>query len=370
MRTDHDTTATDGESERRGRRRSVGMVATAVAVAAAIGGSTLLFSPGRSGGAGTGGAGPEGRRLVGIGHAAIAVPGSWATNAHSCGVPQEDTVIVDLPSVCLAGVPRPAAVESVEIRQGEPGWPDDAVVSEVEVAGERARRTATMCSGGYGTAAYCWAGAYLPGHDVEFRAESSTGAAEVDEILGWIRVVRDRVAVPGHRTISDREQENGRAAYLEALRRAGLEAELVARKVAGLRAGFLVHAVPVPGTMVVPGETVTVTVVPPPDGPADEIRVGVGFRTADGPPSSFLEDLEIRAGATLELHVGDSLWAFGSGKREQTLGGELDGGSLAPGNSRPGRAWTAVRPGTTTVTLTITAGGERVPLGTVTVVVR
>jgi hypothetical protein len=371
VRTDDAPRATGAEPEHTGRRRGIaGMAATAGAVAAAIAGSALLFSPDRAAGPTSAADVPDGRRLVGIRQAAIAVPEVWATNAHACGTPQKDTVIIDLASVCLAGVGRPADVESVEVRQGEPRWADDVVVSNVEIAGEPARRTATTCSSAY-TQTFCWAAVYLPGHDVEFRAESSTGAAEVDEILTWIRVVEDRVAVPGHRTISEREQENGGVAYLEALREAGLAPELVTTKIAGLRAGFLVHAVPAPGTMLEPGETVTVTVIAPPDGPADEIRVGVGFRTADGPSSPFLEDEEIRAGATLHLVVGDSLWAFGSGRRRATLAGQLKGGSLVPSESRanPGRAWKAVRPGTTTVTLTITGeDGKPVPLGTVTVV--
>ena len=261
MRTDDEMTATEGEPGRRGRRRAVlAMAATAVGVAAAIGGSTLLFSPDGSGAAAAGGDALEGRRLVGIGHAAIAVPAVWATNAHSCGTPQRDTVIIDLASVCLAGVARPAAVESVEIRQGEPAWPDDVVVSDVEIAGERARRSATTCVDGSGARVYCWAALYLPEHDVEFRAESSTGAAQVDEILGWIRVVEDRVAVPGPRTISERAQEKGQVTYLEALRRAGLAAELVPRKTAGLRGGFLIGTTPAAGTMLASGETVTVVV--------------------------------------------------------------------------------------------------------------
>ena len=82
-----------------------------------------------------------------------------------------------------------------------------------------------------------------------------------------------------------------------------------------------------------------------------------------------------RVGAmTMTLDVGDSVWAYASGNRAETLAADVDGTSLVPSDwaqdPNKGHSWTAVRPGATRVTLTITADGRRVPLGTVTVVVR
>jgi len=82
---------------------------------------------------------------------------------------------------------------------------------------------------------------------------------------------------------------------------------------------------------------------------------------------------QIRANATLEVAVGDRIWASADGNRAGTLAGALDGSSLAvedwkQGPNRP-HSWVAVAPGRTTVTLTITADGKPVVLGTVTVIV-
>ncbi len=69
------------------------------------------------------------------------------------------------------------------------------------------------------------------------------------------------------------------------------------------------------------------------------------------------------------MGVGDWIWTWAQGKRT----GTLDGTSLAVdpwrGPNYP-HAWKAVAPGHTKVTLTITADGQRIVLGTVTVVVR
>ena len=53
-------------------------------------------------------------RLVGLGHAAIAVPDDWGTDATRCGVPMRDTVVIDVekkktraPIVPLCGAPAP-----------------------------------------------------------------------------------------------------------------------------------------------------------------------------------------------------------------------------------------------------------------------
>jgi hypothetical protein len=101
----------------------------------------------------------------------------------------------------------------------------------------------------------------------------------------------------------------------------------------------------------------------------------VGYSTAGSPPSPFLDDAQLRAGARLDLAVGDSVWAFASGTRGRamTLAGTIDGHSLAVRRSgaKPGHAWLAVRPGTTTLTLTVDdEEGRRVRAGALTVVVR
>jgi len=103
--------------------------------------------------------------------------------------------------------------------------------------------------------------------------------------------------------------------------------------------------------------------------------VGIGSVDADsGVELEELGDEVIRAGATIELQVGDRIWAYASGKRASTLAGQLDGASLAVDDRVDGpnypNSWEAVARGKSTLALTITADGEPVRLGVVTVVVR
>jgi hypothetical protein len=116
------------------------------------------------------------------------------------------------------------------------------------------------------------------------------------------------------------------------------------------------------------------TVVAEHRGPADRVAVGMGSMSGAGDYGAQLGDRGIRQGATLRLDVGDEVWAFASGPRAGTLAGELDGDALVVSDWVEGpnypHSWVAVRPGGTTVTLTIEAEDRLVELGQVTVVVR
>ncbi|MGQ0844264.1 MAG: hypothetical protein ACT4QF_09015 [Sporichthyaceae bacterium] len=72
--------------------------------------------------------------------------------------------------------------------------------------------------------------------------------------------------------------------------------------------------------------------------------------------------------------MGDSVWAYASGDRAETLLGTAIGGALVRDPWKdgpvPNSSWIAKRPGTSRVTLVIEADGERIGLGTFTVVVR
>lgn len=127
--------------------------------------------------------------------------------------------------------------------------------------------------------------------------------------------------------------------------------------------------------MVEPGQVVTMTETAEPRGPADEVSVEVN---SVGPGDSMdyhgLSDRQVRAGATIHLDLGATIWVFGYGKRIGTLAGEVTGPALTLDDWREGpnygRSWKAVRPGTSALTITITADGKPVTLGTVTVIVR
>ncbi|WP_127480427.1 PASTA domain-containing protein [Nocardioides pantholopis] len=360
---------------RAGRPRSRALTLAGAAAVVAVAGATAVLSS--SGGAP--GSPPPGAsaapvapapdlRLVGLGPAAVALPRGWGTNLTRCGVPQQDTVVIDVATVELCWARRPRGVESVEVTAGRPRF-DFTADETLRIDGVQAQRQETRCERDVGNTRVCTGTVHLPSSGVSFRAESSTGAAHVDRILEQIRLGSGQVGVPGYQTIAVNQQGSSGASYLDALRTAGLAGEVRTVKVPGVAAGQVWGVSPQPGTMLAPGAVVTVTLVAQSDGPADEVRVEM----AAGEGDRVLKDAQIRAGATIELVVGDRIWAYADGSRARTLAGALDGGSLAvddwtQGPSHP-HSWVAVAPGRTTVTLTITADGEPVVLGTVTVVV-
>lgn len=184
---------------RRRRRRTAGVsVLGAAAVAAVIGGATLLTGPPQAGPpvatpAPTAAAVPDGMRLVGRGHVAIAVPAQWATNATRCGTAQEDTVVIENDATfCLS--PRPAGVESVELMyRGLP--PEFRADQRFEIDGVPAERQRTTCvARDAPQVSVCTGMVNVPSLGVWFRAESSTNAAEVDRILARIRITPDQAA--------------------------------------------------------------------------------------------------------------------------------------------------------------------------------
>jgi PASTA domain len=365
------------------RRRVVITLASAALVVTVIGGTVLASTlrgaadPGPPAGSPSPIVTPPGTRLVGAGHAAIAVPEEWGTNKALCGVPQQDTVVLDMAAIEACLPRRPRGVESVEIWTGPPPFyyhGDETTV----IDGVPAERQKTICSPG--GRPVCAGIIYLRSLGVMFMADRSTSRAEVDRILGWIRIVPDRVGVPGFDKINvDAQitdlQGGARATYVDALTRAGLTAQIHTRTVHGSPAGYILAVSPVPGTMVRPGTVVTVTVVAEPRGPADEVDLGINSVHYD-PKEVYrdLDDSQIRASATIKLYVGDYIWAYARGKRARTLAGELDGASLAINDCKKcpnfPHSWIAVSRGKTKITLTITADGEPVVLGTVTVLVR
>jgi hypothetical protein len=369
-----------GARQRRWGRGLVVTVASAAVVVTVIGGSVLLSALRNSAEPGPPVASPSplvtppGTRLVGAGHAAIAVPEEWGTNKAYCGVPQHDTVVIDVAAIELCLPRRPRGVDSVEIWTGPPRF-DYHVDERTQIDGVPAERQNTTCS--LGGRPVCTGTIYLRSLGVMFIADSSTSRAEVDRILSWIRIVPDLVGVPGFdkinvdAQINADEQGGAKATYLDVLQRAGLTAQIHTRTVHASPTGYILAVSPVPGTMVRPGTVVTVTVVAEPQGPADEVDVGISSVHYD--PKEVYQDLsdaQIRAGATIELGVGDHIWAYASGKRVRTLAGQLDGTSLAVENPNYPPRWVAASEGTTKITLTITSDGEPVILGTVTVVVK
>jgi hypothetical protein len=362
------------------RQRAVITLASAGLVVTVIGGTMLASNlggaadPGPPAGSPSPIVTPPGTRLVGAGHAAIAVPVEWGTNKTYCGVPQQDTVVIDVAVIeaCLSR--RPRGIDSVDIWDGPPPSPDYNTDDVTVIDGVPAERQKTICAPDSRGRPLCFGTIYLRSLGVGFMAASSTSRAEVDRILGWIKILPDLIGVPSVNKIRMDEQGGAQATYVDVLDRAGLTAEIHTRTVPGSPAGYILDVSPPPGTMVRPATVVTVTVVAEPRGPADEVDVGIN--SVHWPEEVYhdLTDAQIRAGATIRLEVGDQIWTYARGKRASTLAGELHGASLAINDCKKcpnyPHSWIAVSQGKTKITLTITADGKPVVLGTVTVLVR
>ena len=91
---------------------------------------------------------PPNTRLVGVGHAAIAVPRSWSTNQTACGTPTENTVIINVTAVPLCGLFPQPVVSSVEVssRSQQPNYPDFTNAERVNIGGVEAFRSPLHCT--------------------------------------------------------------------------------------------------------------------------------------------------------------------------------------------------------------------------------
>ena len=198
-------------------------------------------------------------RLLGLNQAAVEVPDSWATNESSCGTPMVDTVVVDVAASPLCYVPRPRGVESVQLEEARPR--DFKADETVEIDGVRAERERTICEGLLKDEGWCQGIIWIPSESAAFRATSSTSKETVDELLAEVQIVPDRVGIPGFSQLDIELQSGASKKYADVLRAAGLDPRLVEEQgEPGLPAGYVLGASPSPGTMVEPGEKVTVRV--------------------------------------------------------------------------------------------------------------
>jgi hypothetical protein len=369
-----------GAAQRRRRRALALAGASAAAVFAVIAGSVLVTStapsqtPRPSVTTDGPAPGPQGTRLVGLGNLAIAVPERWDTNRTRCGTPMKDTVVINVGAVETCAIARPEGVESVELVQGEPRF-DFEADSTILVDGVEAQRQSTTCTREtIGEVRVCSGTVYFAERKTWFRAESSTGREDVDRILDRIRVVSDKVGVPAFQPLAVNAQGRSGEKYAARLAEQGFEVEVQTRRISAGKPGYVLDASPAPGTMLPPGSTVTITVIAEPEGPADEVSVGVGT-DSDNAREQFATDEQIRAGdTTLHLNVGERIWAYAQGERANTLAGELQGEALAIDDWTKGpnypHAWVATTPGRTTIVLSIEADGEQVELGKISVLVK
>jgi hypothetical protein len=201
---------------------------------------------------------PPGTRLVGLGHVAVAVPKQWATNRTHCGTPQKDTVVIDQPVVELCAAPRPRGVDSATIAGGRPH--DGVPASPSQISGVTVRRTPTTCTEkNFGPGVLCTGSIYVPSENVSIVVASSRRPV-VERLLEDVYVMPARTAVPGFMLYSVRAQEKSGQRYVRALRELGLQPEVRLTGDSGWPSGFVSGVSPGVGTMVRPGETVTVEV--------------------------------------------------------------------------------------------------------------
>lgn len=329
---------------------------------------------------------PEpGPRLMGVGSYAIEIPESWAVNATHCGTPMKNTVIVDEGPICMALVPRPADVETIRIEPlkvvvdlvGEP-------VSQREVLGVDATMWDTTCRKDYADTnepdsthddvRVCSAAVWLHGDaDVRFTAEAAT-KERAEELLATIQRVEGRKGLPGPNQFEaqegsghDRGPSKAGQRYRDAVADAGGKVKLVEESQPGLTPGMVLGVKPAPGTMIAPGDVVTVRVVAAQNTLAE--RVSVGLSWGEGGDDTSLTDAEVRAGRTVRVPVGTRVWAYYTESDPVQRGDvaeEMTGGALVR-DHRNGPLWSYVasKPGRSTYTLSV--GGE--VIGRVTIVV-
>ncbi|MFD7161585.1 PASTA domain-containing protein [Kribbella sp. NPDC059898] len=254
-----------GAARRRRRRAAalsalgVGAAAIAVSATMLLTGSLNLTNPTPP----VATAPTAGMRLVGIGHAAIAVPEEWGTNQSYCGTPQNDTVLIDEPPNGYCQKTRPKGIDSVALTSGKPiGFEAD---STFEIDGVQAERQRTVCSvAPINHVTVCSGTVFMPTLDVSFRAESSTASDEVGRILDRILVTPDQIGVPDPQFDGSNPAIRSGEKYAERLTALGLKATIETRKARGFIPGDILAVSPSPGTMLAPGTTVSVTVVAQP----------------------------------------------------------------------------------------------------------
>ncbi|MEV4260846.1 PASTA domain-containing protein [Kribbella sp. NPDC049584] len=251
---------------RRRRRRTAGLSTVAVAaVGVVIAGSNLLTSasppaPVTSPAPTTAAPAPPAMRMVGFGHAAIAVPAAWSTNKSSCGTPKQDTVQIDDPSaVQLCQSDRPHGVDSVQLTGAPPSLAYHADET-VLIDGVRTERQRTRCLDGWQGTRVCLGAVGIPSLKVWFYAESSTSSAEVDQILDRIQILPDRSGVPSYSSVGGPPTGPLAVNYAPLLAAADLEVRYQRVASPSYPDGTILGVSPAVGTLLPVGSTVTVTV--------------------------------------------------------------------------------------------------------------
>jgi hypothetical protein len=199
---------------------------------------------------------PAGYRYVGLGNAVIAVPEDWGHREIKCATVDGDLISMMGGTTCLAAASRRSEVESIQVRQLVPAVDDIEGWVEGEVDGEQAYRSPLESHNDVITGAV-----YVPAYDAVFVARSTSAAAAsvVEERLGGIAMLRAHTVLPQFEDLAlDEGTEPMMDAYAARLRDLGLSVEVAYQPALG-ELGTVLAVDPPVGTIVAPGDTITVT---------------------------------------------------------------------------------------------------------------
>ena len=119
---------------------------------------------------------PAGKRMVGVGHASIAVPQSWGTNQIRCGPTSATTntvvINVSLYLSCAAGLAPGASVAQVEHASELPRYPGFRPARHIAIDGRPALRTRVICTFKGLSDAPCTGAVYIQSESASFQVTS------------------------------------------------------------------------------------------------------------------------------------------------------------------------------------------------------
>ena len=207
-------------------------------------------------------AAPAGTRLVGIGHAAIAVPEGWGTNQTTCGKPTSNTVVIDQGVVPLCATTLPQTVSDVRLQVSPDlsNSPEFTIAAPINIDGVTARKTALQCTSEGSLASHryrlCTQSLWIEQEQALFTV-TSPHARTVRRLLDSVRVDEGYVAVP---LTYNQESVRDAQSFVEAARAEGLQVQTRFDRTSTSPKGWIVGVDPAVGSMLKPGATVHVTV--------------------------------------------------------------------------------------------------------------
>jgi hypothetical protein len=206
---------------------------------------------------------PPGKRLVGVGHASIAVPQGWGTNQITCGPTSAttNTVVFNVTvfAACAAGLAPRASVAEVAHASDLPPYPGFTPARHISIDGHPALRTRIICRFEGVKHPPCTGAVFIVSESASFQV-TSHHASIVAHLLDSIHVDQQRVAVPeSHEQVYD---PDGADRFVAAAQALGLKVVITTGPAMRSRPGGIISVLPYPGTVLAPGDTIHLTVAP------------------------------------------------------------------------------------------------------------